>query len=815
MRKAETWKHSQWLRFIVALFWAAGSAASARAADIYLNGASGDDGNDGLTAGTAVKTFASAKMKLASQGAGIIKVTGQVTISSDTVLSFSDVGDGVSIGWPEAMVQRDATYSNYLFRLSNSSRLTLTNIVVDGNRDKVSALSAMIGVFGNASTALQIQQGTVLRNNFVSNQTSTAGGAVQCDFSGGVSLLMSGGLITNNATLGYGGGVGFSSSHFAAKLEMTGGTISGNTAGSGGGIGFFNTTNRVSLSGTAIVAGNVAGSGGGVASYSAGAPVVEMSGDAMVSNNVTTAGLCGGVGCTFLWMRDRARICGNFANREGGGAQALHLVMTDDAAICDNVTSNKNGTGSYGAGAGVWVNGNGSAVLSGNAAVRGNTIKTPNTSGGGIHCDAGATLTTSNSVSICGNTATGEGGGIYMKSGTGWLSLNGGSVSSNKAGNAGGISFACANATVESRIAGTVIEGNQTAATGNGGGCFVSAVAGRLYFDGVRFVGNSAGNWGERGGGAINVSPGSVVCSNCVFSDNSTLGRGGAVNCYSTTSNSVFGCCVFRDNVAKGYGGAVYATANPVLFEDCLFHGNASTNGYGGAVGLGDFALKYDSSALTARRCLFAGNTSILGYGGALYLCSTSGLAHAVENCTLFGNVARYGAAVCASGARSGETALRFCTVRGNTNLSSSAAIVQTGGAPVSLSGTAVAYNYYGAAVADVSGTFQAADHCYFTQSSNTVTITSAADNRYLETSGDPMLASSPADNGGTLMPDGTRMLTLAFAKSSPLRDKGGNADGINTDARGAGYLRVQESAADIGAFEYKPDSRGTLVRIE
>jgi len=65
------------------------------------------------------------------------------------------------------------------------------------------------------------------------------------------------------------------------------------------------------------------------------------------------------------------------------------------------------------------------------------------------------------------------------------------------------------------------------------------------------------------------------------------------------------------------------------------------------------------------------------------------------------------------------------------------------------------------------------------------------------------------------LLGGGARMLTLAFAKSSPLRNRGGDAAGVGTDARGAGYPRVQESAADIGAFEYKPDSRGTLIRIE
>jgi len=812
MRKEKTRKYGLRLALIVALFWAAGPADSARA-DIYLNGASGNDGNDGLTSGTAVKTFATAKAKLAAQGTGIIKVTGQVTVSSDTVLSFSDTGDGVSIGWPEAMVQRDAGYSNALFYVSANCSLTLTNIVIDGNRDQITARQALVYA-STLNSALRVHSGAVLRNNENAIANSGGGGVL---LGSSASFLMTGGAVTNNAlsvSSSHGGGI-YLGAGATVSFEMTGGCIAGNTASFfGGGIGVFNSaTATLLLSGRALISGNVSPTGGGIG-YTAGALTVHMSGDAAVSNNVTTGGGGGGVVCTSLSMRDRARICGNFTNRDGGGANVLNLAMTDDAAICDNVTSNSANIGSYGQGAGVAVGG--SAVLSGNAVVRGNVIKTTGTSGGGIYCGAGASLTTSGSVSICGNTATGSGGGIYMAPGAGWLSLNGGSVSSNTAAwGASGIYFAGANGTVESRIVGTTIEGNTASSGGTGGGCGVGAAASRLYFERVRLAGNSAGNTGNRGGGAINVSPGSVVCSNCVFSGNSALGYGGAVNFYSTTSNSVFGRCVFRDNVASGYGGAVYVTANPVVFEDCVFDGNASTNGNGGAVGLGDFALKYDSSALTARRCLFVNNTSTNGNGGALYLSSTSRLDQAVENCTMYGNVAKYGAAVYATGARLGETVLRFCTVSGNTNRNSSAAVVQAVSAPVSLSGTAVAYNYTGAAVADVSGTLKAADHCYFTQASNTVTITSAADNLYLGTSGDPKLADAPADNGGTPMPDGTRMLTLAFAKASPLRNRGGDTAGVGTDARGAGYPRLQESAADIGAFEYKPDSRGTLVRID
>jgi len=802
MRKAKTRKHGQWLRLIVALFWAADSAESARA-DIYLNGASGNDGNDGLTSGTAVKTFATAKAKLAAQGTGSIKVTGQVTVSSDTVMSFSDTGDGVSIGWSEAMVQRDAGYSNALFYVNGGCALTLTNIVIDGNRYIIAATSPLI-IAEKENSSLIIQEDTVLRNNHHVDCTwANSGGAICL---AGAVCHMSGGSITNNTSDHEGGGGVYE--HWYGLFEMTGGVIAGNDSSLGGGISVFAYQAFTNvLSGNAVICGNSAAFGGGGVYGS----TVIMSGNAVVSNNFTY-GSVGGITARSLEMSGNSRVCCNETRSSYSGVSATDLVMKDNAVIENNIVTNTTGAvgSTYLRGGGATVSG--SAVLRDSAVIRGNVSKYE---GGGIYLFTGASLVMSNSAAIYGNKSlSSNGGGIYMASGTGWLSLNNGSVSSNKAGGAGGIYFAGTNVTRESRITGTMIEGNTTVATGAGGGCGVGAAASRLYFEGVRLAGNSAGNWGNRGGGAINVEAGSVVCSNCVFSGNSALGYGGAVNYYGTAlSNSVFGCCVFTNNAAQT-GGGICNLGCPLTVEDCVFADNAATSGNGGAIGEWVY-LANDRSALNVRRCLFVNNTATNGNGGVLYFCSTSRLDHVVENCTMYGNVAKYGAAVYATDARLGETVLRFCTVSGNTNRNSSAAVVQAVSAPVSLSGTAVAYNYTGAAVADVSGTLKAADHCYFTQASNTVTITSAADNLYLGTSGDPKLADAPADNGGTPMPDGTRMLTLAFAKASPLRNRGGDTAGVGTDARGAGYPRLQESAADIGAFEYKPDSRGTLVRIE
>jgi len=59
---------------------------------------------------------------------------------------------------------------------------------------------------------------------------------------------------------------------------------------------------------------------------------------------------------------------------------------------------------------------------------------------------------------------------------------------------------------------------------------------------------------------------------------------------------------------------------------------------------------------------------------------------------------------------------------------------------------------------------------------------------------GDPLLAPL-ADNGGAT-------LTHALLAGSPAIDAGNNADSLDTDQRGEGFVRVSGAAADIGAFE-------------
>ncbi len=191
---------------------------------VYLNGAAGNDANDGTSAATAVKTFSTAKTLLATDGT--IHVTGLVTVASTQAWDLSGKGS--------AVVMRDSTYTTgALVSVSVGGSLTLSNIVIDGNKAQVSNAAAPIV---NVSGALVMNAGALLRNN---SSTTTPGGVWLQQTATSGSFVMNDGRITGNAgctstSLGYnmGGGVGF----YAGTFTMKGGSIDANTAAFGGGI---------------------------------------------------------------------------------------------------------------------------------------------------------------------------------------------------------------------------------------------------------------------------------------------------------------------------------------------------------------------------------------------------------------------------------------------------------------------------------------------------------------------------------------------------------------------------------------------------
>src|SRR5262249_25673486 len=78
--------------------------------------------------------------------------------------------------------------------------------------------------------------------------------------------------------------------------------------------------------------------------------------------------------------------------------------------------------------------------------------------------------------------------------------------------------------------------------------------------------------------------------------------------------------------------------------------------------------------------------------------------------------------------------------------------------------------------------------------------------------------------DAGSILNGDAKLLALAFnggppktqaiAPDSPALDKGSNPDALTTDQRGTGFARVVGTAADIGAFEFNPNTPPTISDI-
>ena len=97
-------------------------AYAREAGSIYLNGKTGDDENDGMSEGTAVKTFEKAK-ELAGADLDIetIYINGTVDISGE-----------VSLDGTNAILMRSPGFRDYLLRVKQGETATLKDITVDG-----------------------------------------------------------------------------------------------------------------------------------------------------------------------------------------------------------------------------------------------------------------------------------------------------------------------------------------------------------------------------------------------------------------------------------------------------------------------------------------------------------------------------------------------------------------------------------------------------------------------------------------------------------------------------------------------------------
>ena len=130
-------------------------------------------------------------------------------------------------------------------------------------------------------------------------------------------------------------------------------------------------------------------------------------------------------------------------------------------------------------------------------------------------------------------------------------------------------------------------------------------------------------------GGAIYVSNGTLVLSNCIATGNQARGIDGLITTYFTgPPENTLGATVIASGSA--FGGFVYATNSHVVFADCSFYNNASLGGNG-------FFQPYPDG-VNIGWVANPGN----GFGGVVHAGNSD---IEVTSCTFNSNTARAGAA--------------------------------------------------------------------------------------------------------------------------------------------------------------------------
>lgn len=490
--------------------------------EVYLNGVSGYNINDGSSTDKAVKTFARAKELLAEDG--IIYITGPVTVTGTETWSLEGYGDAKVMRYGDT--DNPEGFTSDMVKLESGANLTLEHIVIDGNRAAIDEETqhwggTIIGCdYDTTSCSLTLNGGCVLQNNYGQQMGSAISGLSH------MTLIMNeGAVIQNNSTDGahYGGGVFLAND---STFIMNGGEIKNNEGNRGGGVALIcsdMTMNGGTISGnkTYPVLSGGDGYGGGIyiADYAAisGSPGIEE-----ISPGKATFTMKAG------------SITGNTAQNYGGGILAYPQGS--------RVDSNKDIT--------ITISG---GEISGNKVTSG--------SGGGIAMFFAESYLNINSGEIKNNSASttsGYGGGIILHQVTGDenIAISGGTISGNKAWRGGGVAlFAGSKAT----MSGIEISGNSA---GDGGGIYN---AGTVEMSAGAISGNAATKWA---GGVENAKGATFTMT------------GGTINSNKATKTSgnkdSIGGGVTNEGTFTMTGGTLYGNTADFAANDFYNHGDSS-----------------------------------------------------------------------------------------------------------------------------------------------------------------------------------------------------------------------------------------------
>ncbi len=378
-------------------------------AGVWIDGVNGDDSGDGSEE-APFKTFAKVKQALderagsTSTGVQDTTMTGtdasvvesacarlgldvatgtftdlvedarMATVLNTVTVTGSETWDGGDGG--EILLIRDTAFTGALVDVKGT--LTLENVILDGNRKKVTAKSAM--VTAESGSELTLGEGAVLRGNAypepsrIKDRSYVNGGAI-CAENATVNIR-DGSSVENNLAL-TGGGIMMR----GGTLNMTGGTIRGNTAqassakqtnGMGGGVTLCCGA-TMNLSGGSITGNKADGIGYSAIGINGSTGGGIQVGDASAADDKETRlNMTGG------------SVSNNTAYAQAGGIYVQSSSVAEISA--GQITGNVSGRGEFGGG-GIYVNGGREGRKNGLLKLN-NVLITDNDSpyGGGIAC---------------------------------------------------------------------------------------------------------------------------------------------------------------------------------------------------------------------------------------------------------------------------------------------------------------------------------------------------------------------------------------------------------------------------------------------
>ena len=370
---------------------------------------------------------------------------------------------------------------------------------------------------------------------------------------------------------------------------------------------------------------------------------------------------------------------------------------------------------------------------------------------------------------------------------------------------------------------------------------------------------NSAGQPGS--GVLYNVVGGTLKVQGLSISFGRKYGSSGTVHggCIFSLGNveldntHVYACTTRSDGSNAGAGGGVYAQGNVKLVNSVVEQAGVTTNG-GDAKGGGVFAggaLTLAYSTITYCRVATVGN----GQGGGAYVggsllakystisgnlvdevtLSSGGGLHtnadvAILWSTISGNHAHVGGGLYLGHGAAGDTAqIVDSTISGNTAAAAGGAVANL---PLSLYSSTIAFNTIPFQSGGIIGYEQSAglglrsspvridssiiagnmalgvpDVPRDVGGEVTVTVSGSNDLINYIAQGAPAGTINADPLLGPLRNNGGPTATRALLPGSPAIDAGNNTRSLSTDQRGAGFERVINSVADIGAYERDPDS--------